>query len=310
MKKISIIVPVHNEESNIQILHSKLVDTLRLTDYEFEIIFINDGSKDKTQEVLEALSNKNKNTKYIELSTNFGHQNAVKAGIDFADGDAVISMDGDLQHPPELIPDILKKWEEGYEVVNTVREYSKKTSYFKRITSDLFYKILSYLSDIDFKNGGGSDFRLLDKKVVYELRRLQEIDLFLRGLTFWIGFKQTNIHFVASDRYSGKSSYTLKKMVTFALIGITSFSTKPLYLATILGSILSCFSVVTYILYVLYTIISEVNISGWASMILTIVFFGGLQLVIMGIMGIYIGKIFTQVKGRPTYIIRNTSFNK
>ncbi|PKF75998.1 glycosyltransferase family 2 protein [Chryseobacterium sp. PMSZPI] len=309
MKKISIVIPAHNEEGNVALVHEKIKEVFSgLKNYDYEIIFVNDGSRDNTQQKLEELSQKYEDVKFIEFSRNFGHQPAVKAGIDNADGNAVISMDGDLQHPPELIPEMIKKWEEGYDIVYTVRTYPKQISYFKRKTSDGFYKLLSSLSDVNLTKGGGSDFRLMDANAVQAMRSFKEDDLFLRGLTSWMGYKQTGIEFVAGERMTGESSYNLKKMLTFAFTGITAFSVKPLYLAAYLGFIFSLLSVIGYVGYVVYAFVAGTEISGWASLIMTIVFFGGLQLIILGIIGIYLGKIFKQVKERPNYIIKNKNF--
>lgn len=309
MKKISIVIPAHNEEGNVALVHQKIKEVFDgLPYYDFEIIFVNDGSRDNTQQKLEALSAKYREVKFIEFSRNFGHQPAVKAGMDLAYGNAVISMDGDLQHPPEMIPQMIRKWEEGYDIVFTIRKYPRQISYFKRKTSDFFYKILSSLSDVNLTKGGGSDFRLMDANAVEVMRGLNEDDLFLRGLTSWMGFKQTGIEFTANERQSGESSYNLKKMVTFAFTGITAFSVKPLSIAAYLGFLFSGFSVLGYGIYVLYSFIAKTEISGWASLIMTIVFFGGLQLIILGIIGIYLGKIFKQVKERPNYIIKNKNF--
>ncbi len=309
MKKISIVIPAHNEEGNVALVHEKISQVFSgLSNYDFEIIFVNDGSRDQTQQKLEELSREYDEVKFIEFSRNFGHQPAVKAGMDHAQGNAVISMDGDLQHPPELIPELIKKWEEGNDIVFTVRKYPKEISLFKRRTSDFFYKILSKLSDVNLTKGGGSDFRLMDANAVEVMRSFNEDDLFLRGLTSWMGFKQAGIEFTANERLSGQSSYNIKKMVTFAFTGITAFSVKPLYIAAYLGFLFSGLSVVGYGIYVIHSFITETEISGWASLIMTIVFFGGLQLIILGIIGIYLGKIFKQVKERPNYIIKNKNF--
>lgn len=309
MKKISIVIPAHNEQENVALIHRKIKQVFDgLNHYDFEIIFVNDGSRDNTQQKLEELSQKYSEIKFIEFSRNFGHQPAVKAGIDNADGNAVISMDGDLQHPPELIPELIKKWEEGNDIVFTIRTYPKEISFFKRKTSDFFYKLLSSLSDVNLTKGGGSDFRLMDASAVEVMRNFNEDDLFLRGLTSWMGFKQTGIEFTANERQAGESSYNLKKMITFAFTGITAFSVKPLSIAAYLGFLFSGLSVIGYGLYVLYSFIEKTEISGWASLIMTIVFFGGLQLIILGIIGIYLGKIFKEVKQRPNYIIKNKNF--
>lgn len=306
MKKISIVIPAYNEEGNVAMIHQKIKEVFSgLSNYDFEIIFVNDGSRDGTQQKLEELSQQYDEVKFIEFSRNFGHQPAVKAGMDLAHGNAVVSMDGDLQHPPELIPKMIEKWEEGYDVVLTVRTYPKEISFFKRKTSDFFYKLLSSLSDVNLTKGGGSDFRLLDASAVEVMRQFNEDDLFLRGLTSWMGFKQTAIDFTANERVAGESSYNLKKMVTFAFTGITAFSVKPLYIAAYLGFLFSAISVLGYGIYVIHSFVTHTEISGWASLIMTIVFFGGLQLIILGIIGIYLGKIFKQVKERPNYIIKN-----
>ena len=308
MKKISIVIPAYNEEGNLMPVYQRIKSVFEnMQGYSFEIIFVNDGSRDNTQSRLEEMALDFPEIKYIEFSRNFGHQPAVKAGMDYADGNVIISMDGDLQHPPELIPQMVKKWEQGYDIVYTIRSYPKEIPYFKRKTSNLFYRFLSQISDVDLTNGGGSDFRLIDSSVAQVMKNLKEDDLFLRGWTSWMGFKQTGIEFVAGERFSGQSSYDLKKMLKFAFTGITSFSVKPLYLATYLGFIFSSLSLL-YIPYVLYAFLTKTEISGWASLIMTIVFFGGVQLIILGILGIYLGKIFKQVKGRPNYIIRSRNF--
>lgn len=308
MKKISIVIPAYNEEGNLMPVYQRIKSVFeKMQGYGFEIIFVNDGSRDNTQLRLEEMALDFPEIKYIEFSRNFGHQPAVKAGMDYADGNVIISMDGDLQHPPELIPQMVQKWEQGYDIVYTIRSYPKEIPYFKRKTSNLFYRFLSQISDVDLTNGGGSDFRLIDASVAQVMKNLKEDDLFLRGLTSWMGFNQTGIEFVAGERFSGQSSYDLKKMLKFAFTGITSFSVKPLYLATYLGFIFSSLSLL-YIPYVLYAFLTKTEISGWASLIMTIVFFGGVQLIILGILGIYLGKIFKQVKGRPNYIVRSKNF--
>ncbi len=220
----------------------------------------------------------------------------------------MISMDADLQHPPELIPELIKRWEEGFDIVYTIRTYPKQISAFKRKTSTLYYKFLTRISDVNLSEGGGSDFRLMDASVVDVVRNMNEADIFLRGLSNWMGFRRTGVHFTAGERATGESSYNLKKMMKFAFTGITAFSVKPLYLAAYLGFIFSALAAVGYGIYVIHSFISKTEISGWASLIMTVVFFGGVQLIILGIMGIYLGKIFNQVKERPNYIIRSKNF--
>lgn len=307
MKKVSIIIPAYNEEGNLEKIFKEIDCVFQsLENYDYEIIFVNDGSRDNTQAILETLATKSYHVKYIEFSRNFGHQFAVKAGIDECDGQIVISMDADLQHPPKLIPDMLKKWEEGYDMVYTIREYPKEISFFKRKTSNFFYQMLASLSDVDIDKGS-SDFRLMDRRVAESVRSLAESDLFLRGIVKWLGYKQYAMHFVADQRFSGNSKYNFKKMLKFAFTGITSFSVKPLYMAAYLGFFFSAIGLL-YIPYVIYAFITKTEISGWASLIMTIVFFGGVQLIILGILGIYMGKMFKQIKQRPTYIIRSKNF--
>ena len=309
MKKISIVIPAHNEEDNVALIHQRIKEVFdTLENYRFEIIFVNDGSRDQTQARLEELSSHFEDVKYIEFSRNFGHQPAVKAGMDCSNGNAVISMDADLQHPPELIPELIKKWEKGYDIVYTIRTYPKQISAFKRKTSILFYHLLSSISDVNLVQGGGSDFRLMDSSVVDVVREMNETDIFLRGLSTWVGFRQIGVPYVAAERASGESSYNLNKMVRFAFTGITAFSVKPLYLAAYLGFVFSAIAVLGYGIYVIHSFISHTEISGWASLIMTVVFFGGLQLIILGIIGMYLGKIFKQVKERPNYIIRSKNF--
>lgn len=304
MKKISIVIPAYNEEGNLSEIR-KAIDHVfhNLPNYKYEIIFVNDGSRDKTQDFLEDMSLSFPEVRYIEFSRNFGHQYAVKAGLDLADGNAVISMDADLQHPPAFIPEMIRKWEEGYDIVYTIRKYPKSISRFKRSTSDFFYRILSKLSDVELEKGS-SDFRLLDASVIDVIREGTESDVFLRGLVKWVGFRQYAIPFVAGERFAGESKYSLGKMFRFAFTGITAFSVKPLYLAAYLGFFFSLVSLL-YIPYVIYSFMNHSEISGWASLIMTVVFFGGVQLIILGILGIYMGKIFKQIKGRPNYIIRS-----
>lgn len=309
MKKISIVIPAHNEEDNVILIHQRIKEVFAtLQNYRFEIIFVNDGSRDQTQAKLEELAGQFEEVKFIEFSRNFGHQPAVKAGMDLSYGNAVISMDADLQHPPELIPDLIKKWEEGCDIVYTIRTYPKQISAFKRKSSSLYYKFLSAISDVNLAEGGGSDFRLMDASVVDVVRNMNEADIFLRGLSNWMGFKRDGIRFTAAERASGESSYNLKKMMKFAFTGITAFSVKPLYLAAYLGFIFSAIAILGYGIYVVHSFIVQTEISGWASLIMTVVFFGGLQLIILGIIGMYLGKIFKQVKERPNYIIRSKNF--
>ncbi len=305
-KKISIVIPSFNEEGNIKIIVKALNEVMQKLNYSYELIFVDDGSSDKTLSILQEISAIDSNVFFIELSRNFGHQNALKAGLDLASGDCIITMDGDMQHPPEMIPQLIEKWEEGYDIVYTRRLEDKKLPAFKKITSKYFYKFINYISEIKIEEGT-ADFRLMDKKVSTVFFAFSENELFIRGLVNWVGFNQFAIDYKPADRFSGNSKYTVKKMMQFALKGITSFSIRPLYLSIFLGISLFLLSLLFYTLYVFYSIYYGHVISGWASVIFTIVLFGGLNLIVLGIIGVYVGKLFMQSKQRPNYLIRDTN---
>ncbi|HEX8332501.1 MAG TPA: glycosyltransferase family 2 protein [Segetibacter sp.] len=302
-KVVSLVVPVFNEEKNISALVKAIDDIFVNLQYRYYIIFVDDGSTDDTLSLIKNLSSSSPSIKYISFSRNFGKDNALKAGLDITDADLAITIDADLQHPPELIPRMIELWEEGTNVVYAYRkERNQHSGIFHQFYSYLFYKLLNYLSGLNLEQGI-ADFRLLDKKVVDVIKGISENEIFLRGLIKWFGFKQTGIAYTPTKRYSGKTTYSKKSLVRLALRGITSFSTRPLYTAAYLGFVISCLS----ILYLPYAVISYLKgfaISGWASVIVTIAFFGGLQLMILGIMGLYLGKIFMQTKHRPLYIIK------
>lgn len=308
-KKIAIVIPSFNEEGNLNIMIETLQNECGKLPYEFSFVFVDDGSKDKTITILKEKSQVLSNLYYVELSRNFGHQNALKAGIDLVkdDVDAIISMDGDMQHPPKIIPELIAKWEEGNDVVYTIREEDKNLSFLKTKTSNLFYKLMNKLSDIKFEPGT-ADFRLIDKKVAQVFSDFEENELFIRGLINWVGFKQFAIHYKPHQRFSGTSKYTYAKMLRFAIQGITSFSTKPLSMMILFGLLLSGIAFLFFIGYIVYSLHNQTAISGWASLLATVVFFGGLNLTVLGIIGIYIGKLFMQAKGRPNYIINNTNY--
>ncbi len=303
---VSIIIPVFNEEGNIRLIISKIAEAIAPTGYAFEIIFIDDGSTDNTLPDIKVAALHTNNLFFISFSRNFGHQNALKAGMDMSRGDCVISMDGDLQHPPSMIPQMIKKWEEGADIVYSIRNEDKELSLLKRKSSSFFYRLLNRLSDIELESGT-ADFRLVDKRVAQLMRNFTEADLFWRGLVKWLGFQQVGIPYHAAERQAGQSKYTVKKMLQFALKGITSFSTKPLTVAIYLGFSFSLLSLL-YIPYVLLSQYFGLAVSGWASIIVTIVFFGGLQLMILGIIGTYLGKLFMQSKNRPHYIVKEKNF--
>lgn len=307
-KLVSIVIPAHNEEENIIVIVDRIERVFDTLNYDFEIVVVDDGGTDKTLAVIEELAKIKSNFFYIEFSRNFGHQPALKAGLDYAKGDCVISLDADLQHPPEMFKQMLEKWEEGYEVVYTRREEDKRQSFKKRKTSKYFYKLLNSLSDIEIESGT-ADFRLLDRRAVDVFKDFKENDLFIRGLVKWLGFKQFAIDYIPDQRFAGASKYNISKMRKLAIQGVTSLSIKPLHTAVYLGFFFSFMSLL-YIPYVLYALYIGKPVSGWASLISTVAFFGGLQLIILGIIGIYIGKMFMQSKNRPNYIIRSTNIDK
>ncbi len=305
MKRICIIIPCYNEKENLQYLNKRLQEVIKnksLNNYNCRILFVNDGSNDDSMEEIKELIKLNTNIDYISFSRNFGHQQAIKAGIDHVNADAVITMDADMQHPPELIPEFLKFWEEGYDVINSKNSYKENQSALKKITSKSFYALLNMLSDVKIESGT-ADFRLIDKKVLEQLRKLNEQNLFIRGAIPWIGFSQYTLKYIPEDRKFGKTKYTLRKMFSLAIAGITSFSIKPLRISIYFGLIFSVIAI-AYMLYALYIgLFTDKAIQGWTSVIVSVLFIGGLQLLMLGIIGEYLGKLFLENKKRPNYII-------
>jgi polyisoprenyl-phosphate glycosyltransferase len=298
---MSIVIPLFNEEGNILPLIKRLIASIKGID-SFENILIDDGSVDNTLNVLRKLSEDFSNIHYISFSQNFGHQPALKAGLDHAKGKFVITMDGDLQHPPEFINDMIDKWKTGYYIVNTIRVEDKNLSYFKKKTSSLFYKIINLLSDIRIVPG--ADFRLMDRAAVDVFKEFTENPQFIRGLIPWMGFRQVTIPYQQESRLSGKTKYSMRRMFKFAFEGITSFSVKPLYFSFVLG-MFSCLIAVSYCTYaILIHFFTHKALLGWTSVLVSILFLGGVQLIMLGIIGEYLGKLFMQVKGRPHYIIK------
>ncbi len=307
-QKLSIIVPIMNEQGNILTLFKRItaaLDNIIL----FDLIFVDDGSTDGTLKEIKKLAQKDKRVKYLSFSRNFGHQNALRAGLDFATGDAVVSLDGDLQHPPEIIPQLIEKWQEGYEIVYTLREDDADTSFFKKKTSAGFYRLINYLSDVDIDEGS-ADFRLVDKKVLEVLKNIQENPVFYRGITKWVGFNQYALPYKVEKRQWGETKYSVKKMFNFAILGITSFSVKPLRLSILFGLFFT-FLAFIYAFYAIYIkLFTNDAIAGWTSMIILISFIGGIQLILLGIMGEYLGKLFMESKNRPAYIVKEKNINE
>ncbi len=308
--KISLIIPAYNEEGNIKEIYDSSTKILKNIDSDYELIFVNDGSTDNTEKYIldiieqHKLSNEKENIKLISFTRNFGHQAALIAGYNHCSGDIAITMDCDLQHPPELIKDLIENWKKGYDIVHTKRIDLNQKNIFKKYTSKYFYILFSYISNLPIEEGS-ADFRLIDKKVVEKINSLKENDIFLRGMFNWLGFKSTFIEYMPNKRFSGTTKYTMKKMVKLASTGMTSFSTIPLRISMLTGFCISGMSFL-YMIYALYSAIFTKNvIAGWSSTIISVLFLGGIQLIAIGILGEYIGRIFMEIKERPRYIIKD-----
>ena len=307
MTKISVVIPMYYEEEVAQECYNKMTKVLEnIKDYDYEIICVNDGSKDKTLSILEKIAEDDKRVKVISFSRNFGHQCAVTAGIKYVTGDAIVIIDADLQDPPELIPKMLELWEQGYEVIYGKRKVRKGESKFKLLTAKMFYNTLNALSDVDIPKDTG-DFRLVDRKVVDVINELPEHNKFLRGLFSWVGFKQKAYEYERQERLAGKTKYPLKKMLKLASDGIISFSTKPLKIVGGLGALSIIISFVILIYSILSYFLKWNNLTpGWTSLMVTITFLGGTILISLGMIAEYIARIYEESKGRPQYIIDKT----
>lgn len=301
-KLISIVVPVLNEDKNIPILYKELKD--QLINYQFEIIFVNDGSSDASQKIIENFSSKDPRVKLINLSRNFGHQIAITCGIDYSQGDAAIVIDADLQDPPKLMPKMLQKWEEGYDVVYGIRKRRKGETILKITTANIFYKIINLLSGTKIPQNVG-DFRLISKNVIEVLRTTREYQRFLRGMITWIGFSQIGIEYERDRRHFGKSKYSTLSMIRLAIDALLSFSFFPLRIASFLG-IATAFGALIFIFYALYVTAKGITVRGWSSTIVIMLFLGSIQLIALGIIGEYLGRIYEEVKKRPLYIIHSS----
>jgi dolichol-phosphate mannosyltransferase len=302
-KKINIVIPVLNEETNINPLFERLSSVFQNLNDDFSVIFVDDGSTDQTCNVVRKLNQVDSRARLVSFSRNFGHQIALTAGIDVADGDAVIMMDADLQHPPEMIPQLIEEWKKGFDVVYTIREEEENIGLFKKLTSKMFYNLFRFFSEVQIPDGV-ADFRLIDRKVADAFKVIRERNRFLRGLTFWVGYKSLGIKYRAHARFSGTTKYNFKKMARFAIEGITSFSTLPLIFSIYLGFFMATAGFV-YGVYTLYVkVFTNWSIPGWASIAILHSTIGGIQLFIMGIVGLYIGKIYNETKQRPIYLVR------
>jgi glycosyltransferase involved in cell wall biosynthesis len=305
-KKISYVLPVYNESGSIDRFYDDLARAVsRIEDrYSFELIFVDDGSRDDSLERLRRIHEKDRRVKVVAFSRNFGHQMAITAGLDLSRGDATIIMDTDLQDPPEVSLRLIEKWEEGFDVVYAQRR-TRGGSFFKRWTAHLYYRLLHRLADVDIPKDTG-DFRLMDAQAVTELRRFREKNRFVRGMVASLGFKQAAVPFDRPERIAGTTNYPLKKMVKLAFDGVTSFSTTPLQMVTRLGFMVFLLS----ILWIVYALVIRVffpdeAVSGWTMTIIAVLFMGGIQILTLGILGTYIGRIYSEVQGRPLYIIED-----
>ncbi len=302
-ERLSVVVPCFNEEESIAACHARLTEVLRGIGMNYEIVYVDDGSRDGTFAALTAMYNSDPHVKVLTLSRNFGHQAAVSAGLDAASGDAVVIIDADLQDPPELIAEMVRIWREGFEVVYGVREMRAGESGFKLWTAKAFYRVINALSDVEIPLDTG-DFRLLDRKAVEAMRSMPERHRLLRGMGSWIGFRQRGIHYARHARFAGTTKYPLRKMINLALDGIASFSIVPLRLVTAAGFIVASLSCIG-ILYTLFVrLFTHSWVRGWAMLFIGILFLGGIQMISLGIVGEYIGRIYTESKQRPLYLTR------
>ena len=303
---ISVVIPIYNEEKIIPELYDRLTKEVSSLTNSYELIFLNDGSKDNSLLELIRLSEMDKSVFYINFSRNFGHQIAVSAGLDHCRGKAVVIIDGDLQDPPEIISDLYSKYKEGYDVVYAKRMKRKGETFFKKFTAKLFYRVLKMMTTADIPVDTG-DFRIIDKKVVDYLRLMPEQNKFIRGQIAWLGFKQTSVLYNRDSRKSGKTGYSISKMFRFAMDGITGFSDTPLTFVTRLGFFMS-FVAFLLIMYAIYShFILNITIQGWTSLIITILFIGGIQLISVGIIGEYISRINKNILKRPLYIVESSN---
>ena len=305
MKKVTILVPCYNEEESLPALYKALMHlTNQHPNYNWELLFVDDGSRDSTIQVLKELRQNDKRVSYVELSRNFGKENAMLAGFDYATGDCVIIMDADLQHPPQVIPEMLKKWEEGFEDVYGKRLSRGKESFMRKKLSLLYYSMLQKSTRYDILPNVG-DFRLLDRKCIDALKQLRESERYTKGLFCFIGFKKTYVEFETQDRIAGVSSWNYLGLISLAIQGITSFTVAPLRLATLFGTLVSFFAFIYMIFSFIKAVIWGDAVQGFPTLIIIILFIGGVELLCLGIIGEYVGRIFSETKRRPVYIVRN-----
>lgn len=301
----SLVIPIWNEQAVIPVLYKRIVQVLESTAEPWELLFVNDGSTDRSLALLVALQANDPRVKVLNFSRNFGHQIAITAGCDYAEGDAVIVMDADLQDPPEVLLRMIDRWREGYDVAYAVRTKRVGETRFKLWSASLFYRLIRSIAEIDIPMDAG-DFRLMDRKVVLAMRGLREKNRFMRGLSSWVGFKQVAVEYERAARYAGETKYPLRKMVRLAFNAITSFSHLPLQMATYTGFFFAGFSGLGIVLAVLMRLFGHQQLLGQATTLVSVLFLGGVQLIFLGILGEYLGRIYDEVKNRPLYIVADT----
>lgn len=302
-KLVTILIPAYNEEEALPMLYERLVRLMDgLPQYNFELLFVNDGSRDKTLEILKEMRKSDSRVCYVNLSRNYGKEVAMIAGFDYVNGDCMINIDADLQDPPELIPEMLKYWEEGYDDVYAKRKSRKGESIFKKLTSWGYYRVLQSMTNIQIQTDTG-DFRLLDRRCVEAIRQMRESQRYTKGLYSWIGYKKKEILYDRDARVAGKTKWNYRQLANLSIDGITSFTTSPLRWAAIIGMLVSLCGFIYMIIIIAKTLISGIDVPGYASMMVVILFLGGLQLIFLGIIGEYLGRAFYESKGRPLYFI-------
>ena len=307
--EISAIIPSYNEQDNVGLMYERMTKTLSKISPDYEIIYINDCSKDQTLLRIKELAAKDTHVKYLSFSRNFGHQIAVSAGLDYCSGKAVVIIDGDLQDPPELIEQMYEKYKEGYKVVYARRTSREGETWFKKATAKIFYRLLASMTSIDIPVDVG-DFRLIDQVIVKHLRNMPEKSKYIRGQISWIGYKQTFVNYHRDARIYGKTNYPLRKMLRFALDGITAFSDKPLKIASGLGIVAAIVSLLALVYALVAHFCFNSTITGWTSLILSVLFIGGVQLITIGIIGEYIARINNDVRNRPLYILEENNMER
>jgi dolichol-phosphate mannosyltransferase len=305
---ISIVAPIWNEAESLPELYRRISEVMDSTGDSWELVLVDDGSVDGSTSQIYALAEEDERVRPVIFARNFGHQIAVTAGLDHSRGQAVIIIDSDLQDPPEVILELVKKWQEGYEVVYATREEREGESFFKRVTAKAFYRIINRITDIDIPLDTG-DFRLMDRKVVAVLNNMRERHRFLRGMSAWVGFRQTGVPYKRAARYAGETHYPIKKMIKLALTAITGFSFWPLQVATYMGFISAGISIVAIPVVITLRLVGSGAFFGQATTLIAVLFLGGVQLISLGILGEYIGRLYDEARGRPLYILRDDPNN-